>query len=102
LAGEPRCVFIHTDRPAEVRRHLDRRYPDTFAIFDRDELIAAGMFGRGDAALVRSRVGEVCAFPRGGRGATVARVDGNVVLHRGSHGGMSPAEMLIPVLAWRV
>lgn len=102
LAGEPRCVFIHTDHPDEVRRHLDERYPDAFALFDRDELIAAGMFGRGDTALVRSRVGEVCAFPRGDRGATVVRVDGQVVLHRGSHGGMSPAEMLIPVLAWRV
>jgi len=102
LAGEPRCVFIHTDRSDEVRRHLDERYPGAFALFDRDELIAAGMFGRGDTALVRSRVGEVCAFPRGDRGATVVRVDGQVVLHRGSHGGMSPAEMLIPVLAWRV
>lgn len=102
LAGEPRCVFLHTDRPAEVKAHLERRYPGLFALFDRDELIAAGAFGRGDPALVRRRVGEVCAFPRGGRGATIVRVDGQTVLHRGSHGGMSPAEMLIPVLAWRV
>lgn len=102
LAGEPRCVFIHTDQPDAVQRHLDERYPGAFALFGRDELIAAGVFGRGDPALVRSRVGEVCAFPRGDRGATVMRVDGQIVLHRGSHGGMSPAEMLIPVLAWRV
>lgn len=102
MAGEPRCVFLHTDRPAEVKRHLEQRYPGSFALFDRDELTAAGIFGRGDATLVRSRVGEVCAFVRGGRGATVARVDGQAVLHRGSHGGMSPAEMLIPVIAWRV
>lgn len=102
LAGEPRCVFIHTDRPDEVKRHLEGRYPGMLALFDRDDLIAAGIFGRGEAALVRSRVGEVCAFPRADRGATVVRVDGQVVLHRGSHGGMSPAEMLIPVLAWRV
>lgn len=102
LAGEPRCVFLHTDRPAEVKRYLEERYPGSFALFDRDELIAAGIFGRGDAALVRSRVGEVCALVRGERGATVVRVDGQAVLHRGSHGGMSPAEMLIPVIAWRV
>lgn len=102
LAGEPRCAFLHTDRPDEVKRHLEERYPGAFALFDREELIAADVFGRGDPALVRSRVGEVCAFPRGDRGATVVRVDGQIVLHRGSHGGMSPAEMLIPVLAWRV
>lgn len=102
LAGEPRCVFLHTDRPDAVQRHLESRYPGTFALFGRDELIAAGMFGRGDAALVRRRVGEVCAFPRGGRGALTVRVDGGTVFHRGSHGGLSAAEMLIPILAWRV
>lgn len=101
LAGEPRCVFIHTDRPAEVKRHLDERYPSVFALFDRDELVDAGVFGRGDTALIRSRVGEVCAFPRADRGATIVRVDGQTVLHRGSHGGMSPQEMGIPILAWR-
>lgn len=102
LAGEPRCVFIHTDRPDAVKRHLEERYPRAFALFDRDELVDAGMFGRGDTALVRRRVGEVCAFVRSDRGATVVRVDGQTVLHRGSHGGMSPDEMRIPVIAWRV
>jgi hypothetical protein len=29
------------------------------------------------------------------------RVDGQVVLHRGAHGGMTPDEMRIPVLLWR-
>ncbi|HEX4744630.1 MAG TPA: alkaline phosphatase family protein [Candidatus Limnocylindria bacterium] len=101
IAGEPRCVFLHTDRPDAVHRHLEERYPGAFALFDRDELVEAGMFGRGDPALVRRRVGEVCAFPRADRGATIVRVDGQVVLHRGSHGGMSAAEMRIPVLAWR-
>ncbi|MBA2371823.1 MAG: alkaline phosphatase family protein [Chloroflexi bacterium] len=102
IAGEPRCAFLHTDRPDEVKRHLDERYPEMFALFDRDELIAAGIFGRGDPSLAQRRIGEVCAIPRGDRGATIVRVDGQVVRHRGSHGGMSPAEMLIPILAWRV
>jgi hypothetical protein len=102
IAGEPRCVFLHTDRPLDVKRHLEERYPGVFALLDRDELVAAGLFGRGDPALVRRRVGEVCALPRGERGATVVRVDGQAVLHRGSHGGLSPEEMLIPILAWRV
>jgi hypothetical protein len=29
------------------------------------------------------------------------KVDGQTIRHRGSHGGMSPEEMRIPVLAWR-
>ncbi len=102
LAGEPRCVFIHTDRPQDVKRHLEERYPGAFALFDRDELVEAGVFGRGDVALVRRRVGELCAFARTDRGATIVRVEGQIVRHRGSHGGMSPGEMRIPILAWRV
>jgi hypothetical protein len=29
------------------------------------------------------------------------RVDGQDFRHKGSHGGMTPDEMRIPVLAWR-
>ena len=30
------------------------------------------------------------------------KVDGQDFRHRGQHGGMTPDEMRIPVLAWRV
>ncbi len=101
IAGEPRLVFLHTDEPAKVTSYLERRYPNVFFVFDRDEAIAAGIFGRGDATLARRRVGEVCAMIGDDRGASIVRVDGQIVAHRGSHGGMSPDEMRIPVLAWR-
>jgi len=101
IAGEPRLVFLHTDVPAKVTSYLERRYPSVFFLFDRDEAIEAGLFGRGDATLARRRVGEVCAMIGDDRGASVVRVDGQVVLHRGSHGGMSADEMRIPILAWR-
>ena len=101
LAGEPRVVFMHTDHPAEVKAHLAHAYPGTFFVFDRDEAIDAGLFGRGDPSLVRKRVGEVLAMLRDDRAATVVRVEGKAVLHRGAHGGMTPDEMRIPVLLWR-
>src|SRR5258708_5188289 len=101
IAGEPRVVFLHTDRAAEVKAHLEHVYPGTFFLFDREEAIAEGLFGRGDPALVRARVGEVLAMLSHDRASTVVRVDGQVVLHRGAHGGMTPDEMRIPVLLWR-
>jgi len=101
IAGEPRVVFLHTDVPDQVRSHLEQRYPETFFLFDRDEAIDAGLFGRGDATAARQRVGEVLAMVGDDRGASVVRVDGQVVLHKGSHGGMTPDEMRIPVLLWR-
>ena len=101
IAGEPRCVFLHTDHPGKVMRYLEDRYPASFFLFERDEALADGLFGSGDPSLVRRRVGEVCALLGGDRGAVLVRVDGKAVLHRGSHGGMTPAEMCIPVLAFR-
>jgi hypothetical protein len=101
IAGEPRVVFLHADRAAEVKAHLEHTYPGTFFLMDRDEAIGAGLFGRGDPSLARERVGEVLAMIGDDRGASVVRVDGQVVMHRGSHGGMTADEMRIPVLLWR-
>jgi hypothetical protein len=101
IAGEPRLVFLHTDRAADVKAYLEHAYPGTFLLIDRDEAIEAGLFGRGDPALARKRIGEVLAMLSDDRAASVVRVDGQVVLHRGAHGGMTADEMRIPVLLWR-
>jgi predicted AlkP superfamily pyrophosphatase or phosphodiesterase len=101
LAGEPRLAFFHTDRPDAVREHVASRWPGSFTFFDRDEGIAAGLFGRGDASAARRRVGELCGMLDGPRAATIVRVDGQAVQHRGAHGGMTADEMRIPILAFR-
>jgi hypothetical protein len=101
IAGEPRLAFLHTDHAERVKQHLERRYPETFFFLDREEALAAGLFGRGDPELARQRIGDVLAMLGGDRAASIVRVDGQTFRHRGSHGGMSPEEMRIPVLAWR-
>ena len=101
IAGEPRLAFLHTDQRDRVRQHLERRYPGTFFFLDRDESLAAGLFGRGDGELARRRIGDVLAMLDGDRAASIVRVDGQTFRHRGSHGGMTADEMRIPILAWR-
>jgi hypothetical protein len=101
IAGEPRCAFLHTDAPERVTAYLERRHRGAFLLIDRDEAIAAGLFGRGDPAVARRRIGEVCAVLTDDRAASIVRVDGQAVRHRGSHGGMTHDEMDIPILAWR-
>jgi len=100
-AGEPRLVFLHTDRPDRVREHIERKWPGQVTLLDRDELIAAGLFGRGDATVARRRIGEVVALLDGDLSASIVKVEGQTIRHRGSHGGMTADEMRIPVLAWR-
>jgi hypothetical protein len=101
IAGEPRLAFLHTDDPAAVRAHVQRRWPGEFVLLDRDDLLAAGLFGNGDTALAKQRIGEVVALLDGDHAARIMRVDGQDFRHRGSHGGMTAEEMRIPVLAWR-
>ncbi|MEX2047052.1 MAG: alkaline phosphatase family protein [Chloroflexota bacterium] len=100
-AGEPRLVFLHTDRPGLVRDHVDRRWPGLVTLLDRDELIEAGLFGRGDPTTARRRIGEVVALLDRDLSASIVEVEGQTIRHRGSHGGMTADEMRIPVLAWR-
>jgi hypothetical protein len=100
-AGEPRLVFLHTDRPEQVREHIDQKWPGLFTLLDRDELIDAGLFGRAGSATARRRIGEVVALLDRDLSASIVKVDGQTLRHRGSHGGMTADEMLIPVLAWR-
>jgi len=100
-AGEPRLVFLHTDRPELVREHLQRKWPGLMTLLDRDELIDAGLFGRGDGATARRRIGEVVALFDRDLSASIVKVEGQTLRHRGSHGGMTADEMRIPVLAWR-
>jgi hypothetical protein len=102
IAGEPRLAFLHTDDPAAVRAYIQRRWPGEFVLLDRDELLAAGFFGNGDTGLAKRRIGEVVAMLDGDHGARIMSVDGQEFRHRGSHGGLTPEEMRIPVLAWRV
>jgi predicted AlkP superfamily pyrophosphatase or phosphodiesterase len=101
LSGEPRLVFFHTEHPAAVRAYLDAHWPGVLTCFEREDAIAAGLFGRGDATAARRRVGDLCGMIAGPRAATIVRVEGQAVLHRGVHGGMSADEMRIPILAWR-
>ena len=102
LSGEPRAVFFRTDRAADVRAYLEGRWPGAFTFLDRDEALASGLFGRGDASVARRRVGELVGLLRGRRAAALVRVDGQVPAHRGAHGGMTADEMRIPILAWRI
>jgi hypothetical protein len=100
-AGEPRLVFLHTDRPKQVREYIDRKWPGLVTLLDRDELIDAGLFGRGDPMVARRRIGEVVVLLDRDLSASIVNVEGQTLRHRGSHGGMTADEMRIPVLAWR-
>jgi hypothetical protein len=110
-AGERRAVYLHP-RPGMARAveaYTRERLGQVAVTMTRDAAVRAGLFGEGPLPeRAAGRIGEVLLFPRGNLQITVAptpSVDGRVSsgpLFKGLHGGLSPDEALVPLLAVRI
>ena len=83
-----------------MRDGLAARLDGTATVLTTDELVAAGAFDTPGERL-QARVGDLVVLPRIGD-AVYWREPGRFDQHlRGQHGGLSAAEMEIPLVAWR-
>ncbi|MFC4999318.1 alkaline phosphatase family protein [Dactylosporangium cerinum] len=100
-AGSPRDCFLHVreaDTANDIAKELRSRLDGVATVHLTDELIDEGVFGDRVTGRLRERVGEIVVLPAPGE--TVWWKDPlypNVF--RGHHGGLSDAEMLIPLCA---
>ncbi len=99
-AGSARDLFLHVlpGRVDEVASRLQGLLGDLASVRPTAALLASGHFGQAGPRL-RERIGDIVVLP--GPGATVwwrepERFD---MQFHGHHGGLSPAEMLIPLAA---
>lgn len=99
-AGSARDLFLHVlpGHLDDAEWLLEDLLGDTAEVRLTGELVAEGVFGAAGPRL-RERIGDLVVLP--GPGGTVwwrepGRFD---MLFRGHHGGLSPAEMLIPLAA---
>jgi arylsulfatase A-like enzyme len=110
-AGERRAVYLHP-RPGatlEVAAYARERLRDVAPAMLRDDAVELGLFGPGRLSeRAAERIGEILLFPRGALQLIAPppeSVDGNaprVTQFRGLHGGLTPEEALVPLLALRV
>lgn len=104
-AGSSRDMFLHA-APGETEALyalLTNHAPltDHAAVYRVDDLIAAGLFGAVTDEF-RRRVGDVVVLPASGYGVwwrDPAHYKRQTQDFRGHHGGLSPAEMDIPLIA---
>jgi hypothetical protein len=100
-AGSCRDLFLHVrDRHVDdVCTELGERLDSTADVVPVAELIAVGIFSEPSARL-RSRLANVVVLPR--YGAAVYWHEAGRFEQRlhGQHGGLSPQEMEIPLVAW--
>ena len=99
--GEPRTPLFHCRPGAAVAfgREFRRRFGERFLLLTTDEVEALRLFGPAPlAAEARRRLGDYVAI---GLGASVLLYDpagSPLAAMKGFHGGLTPAEMLIPLI----
>jgi predicted AlkP superfamily pyrophosphatase or phosphodiesterase len=109
-AGERRATYLHPKPGAvsEVMAYARDRLRDVAPAMLREDAVQAGLFGPGDLSeRAAGRIGEVLLFPRANFGlvASYEMADGSLPrtpAFRGLHGGLTPDEALVPLLAVRV
>jgi hypothetical protein len=101
-AGEPRAAYFYClqGEMESARRYLAETLPAEFFTFDSQAALAAGLFGPGTPAPeTRYRIGDLTVVARGPH-TLWERDDAPKPL--GRHGGLTDAEMLVPLLAARL
>ena len=82
-----------------VRQHLGASYPEWFVVRDSVELLESGLLGKPIADETYARAGELIVLPRGA--GALQHTQPSVALV-GRHGGLTPEEMLVPLIGARL
>lgn len=99
LAGEPRCrhVHVHPGSQDEVLATWRTRFGAAAAVVTRAQAVASGWFGPRVTTAAEQRIGDVVVAARGRLAITHKRVDPHQQEMVGHHGGLTRAELLVPL-----
>lgn len=98
--GAPNDVFLHLqpERRDEVIEQLRQELEDKAWVVEPEQALELGLFGTGPVTKnFREALGDVAIFPYPGHHVWY-REDTNTLIDKGTHGGLSPAEMEVPFL----
>lgn len=101
VVGESRAAFIYPrpGRAGSIRAFLEERFPGWFVVLDSVKALEAGLLGVPITDETYARVGELLVLPRGHHAIQQAQRPVNLL---GRHGGLSPEEMLVPLVGCRL
>jgi len=101
--GEPRLTYLHAadGNAKRLRDEVAASLGDSARVCTANEAFDAGLFGGGiEHPAARARVGDVLAAPKRDK-TLIYGYPGEKVDMIGRHGGLSPAEMLVPLVVAR-
>jgi hypothetical protein len=104
-AGELRVPYLYVRQGArpDVLDYFAERLPNEFLALPSDDALAAGLFGPSPYAPETAvRLGDIVVLSRGGHVLATELERGLAERFVGMHAGMTPDEMRIPFLGWRL
>jgi hypothetical protein len=103
--GDSRAAFLFAKHgESENLKNAFEKNQDGFRLVASDELIDVGAFGkRKDTTLIQSALGDYAALSKGPNGLSYPYYeDDRNREQRGGHGGMTPEEVIVPLLSMRL
>ena len=100
--GETRVPFLYArgDRLDFIKTYMQERLSNSFVTLTREQVLQSGLLGPGPMYVeTPHRLGDVIGIARGNH--FLAQNDHHLKL-RGRHGGLSPQEMLVPLIGVRL
>lgn len=101
VTGESRAAFIHPrpGRAGAIREYLQAAFPEWFVVLDSTQALEAGLMGSPIYDESYARAGELLVLPRGSHALQHSEPKVSLV---GRHGGLTPEEMLVPLVGVRL
>lgn len=101
IMGESRAAFVYPrpGRAEAIRSYLETAFPGWFVVLDSAQALDAGLMGLPVADETYARAGELLVLGRGNHALQRAEPGAPLL---GRHGGLSPEEMLVPLIGTRL
>jgi predicted AlkP superfamily pyrophosphatase or phosphodiesterase len=101
IMGESRAAFVYPrpGRAGAIRDYLEEAFPGWFVVLDSVEALQAGLMGKPICDESYARAGELLVLPRDNH--AVQQIQPSMSL-LGRHGGLTPEEMLVPLIGVRL
>ena len=97
--GDARCTYLYVrnGNKEAVARFIENRFGDEFLVLDSQRALRAGLFGVGEIkAEVPERIGDLVVLSTGRKSLYYPYKDSAKL--RGMHAGITPQEMLVPLI----
>ena len=101
--GEPRAsyLFVRDGQRRVMAEHVSERLDDSLICLDSHEALSMGLFGVGEPKPeVASRIGDLLLVSTGQTGLFHPYPDAAML--KGMHGGLTPQEMMVPLIVARL